>query len=104
MNYLHHHPTHIPYPIRDTILVEINKKEERREHVAVRKKRKKIEVEKNKPLYIMFVIKRDELMEAQDEVRELERLLNEAWLRRRNLLKKKSMQGWWDWVLEFIGY
>ncbi len=52
----------------------------------------------------MFVIKRDELMEAQDEVRELERLLNEAWLRRRNILKRKSMQGWWDWVLEFIGY
>ena len=70
-------------------MVEINKKEERREHVAVRRKRKKIEVEKNKPLYIMFVIKRDELMDAQDEVRELERLLNEAWLRRRNLLKKK---------------
>ena len=50
----------------------------------------------------MFIIKRDELMEAQDELRELERLLNEAWLRRRNLLKKKSMQGWWDWMWEFI--
>jgi len=43
----------------------------------------------------MFIIKRDELMEAQDEVNALERLLNEAWLRRRNLLKKKSMQGWY---------
>jgi len=52
----------------------------------------------------MFVIKRDELMDAQDEVRELERLLNEAWLRRRNILKKKLMQGWWDWIWEFIGY
>ena len=52
----------------------------------------------------MFVIKRDELMEAEDEVRELERLLNEAWLRRRRLWKKKSIQGWWDWVWEFIGY
>lgn len=52
----------------------------------------------------MFIIKRDELMEAQDEVRILEGLLNEAWLRRRNILKKKAMQGWWDWMLEFIGY
>lgn len=52
----------------------------------------------------MFIIKRDELMEAQDEVKALERLLNEAWLRRRNILKKKLMQGWWDWVCEFIGY
>jgi len=53
----------------------------------------------------MFIIKRDELMEAQDEVNKaLERLLNEAWSRRRNLLKKKSMQGWWDWMWEFIGY
>jgi hypothetical protein len=52
----------------------------------------------------MFVIKRDELMNAEDEVRQLEILLNEACLRRRYLLKKKSSQGWWDWVLEFIGY
>ena len=48
----------------------------------------------------MFVIKRDELMEAQDEVRELERLLNEAWLRRRNLLKKNQCKdggtGYWN--------
>ena len=52
----------------------------------------------------MFVVKRDELMDATDEIRELERLLNEAWLRKRIILKKKGLQGWWDWFLEYIGY
>jgi len=52
----------------------------------------------------MFIIKRDALMDAEDEVKQLEILLNEAWLRRRNILKKKSMQSWVDWIWEFIGY
>ena len=52
----------------------------------------------------MFVIKRDELRDAEDEVKVLEYLLNEAWLRRRNILKKKGLQGWWDWLWERIGY
>jgi hypothetical protein len=52
----------------------------------------------------MFIIKRDDLMNAEDEVQQLERLLNEAWLRRRKILKKKSMQGWVDWIWEWIGY
>ena len=52
----------------------------------------------------MFVIKRDELRDAEDEVKVLENLLNEAWLRRRNILKKKGIQGWWDWLWEIVGY
>ena len=52
----------------------------------------------------MYVIKRDELMDAEDEVRELERLLNEAMIRRRMILKKKLIQGWWDWLWETLGY
>lgn len=52
----------------------------------------------------MFIIKRDDLMNAEDEVKQLERLLNEAWLRRRKILKKKAMQGWVDWIWECIGY
>jgi len=51
-----------------------------------------------------MLIRRNELMNAEDEVRELEKLLNEAFLRRRNILKRKYMQGWWDWMLEFFGY
>ena len=36
-----------------------------------------------------MLVRRNELMNAEDEVRELEKLLNEAFLRRRNILKKK---------------
>ena len=51
----------------------------------------------------MLVIK-NELYNAEEEIRELERLLNEAMWRKRVILKKKSMQGWWDWALEIMGY
>ena len=37
----------------------------------------------------MFIIKRDELRDSEDEVKVLENLLNEAWERRRNILKTK---------------
>ena len=51
-----------------------------------------------------MLIRRDELMNAEDEIKELERLLNEAFLRRRNILKRKYIQGWWDWMCELFGY
>jgi len=53
---------------------------------------------------IMFIIKRDELRDTEDEVKVLENLLNEAWERRRNILKKHGIQGWWDWLCERFGY
>jgi len=64
---------------------------------------------------IMFIIKRDELRDTEDEVKVLENLLNEAWERRRNILKKhwerrrnilkkQGIQGWWDWICELVGY
>ena len=51
-----------------------------------------------------MIIHRDELINAEDEIKELERLLNEASLRKRNILKKRDLQGWWDWFMEIIGY
>ena len=49
------------------------------------------------------MIHRDELVNAHDEIKELERLLNEAFLRKRTILKKRALQGWWDWLMEIIG-
>lgn len=51
-----------------------------------------------------MIIHRDELVNAEDEIKELERLLNEAFLRKRTILKKRAIQGWWDWIMEIIGY
>jgi hypothetical protein len=51
-----------------------------------------------------MLIKRDELYNTTDEIVVLERLLQEAIWRRRNILKKRQLQGWWDWVWELIGY
>ena len=51
-----------------------------------------------------MLIKRDELYNTTDEIVVLERLLQEAIWRRRNILKKRQLPGWWDWVWELIGY
>jgi hypothetical protein len=51
-----------------------------------------------------MLVQRNELMNADDEVKELERLLNEAVIRKRRILKQKSLQGWLDWVWELLGY
>ncbi len=51
-----------------------------------------------------MLIKRDELYNTTDEIVVLERLLQEAIWRRRIILKKRLLQGWWDWVWELVGY
>jgi hypothetical protein len=51
-----------------------------------------------------MIIERDELYNTTDEIIILKRLLQEAIWRRRIILKKTQLQGWWDWVLEFVGY
>ena len=51
-----------------------------------------------------MLVQRNELMNADDEVKELERLLNEAVIRKRKILKQKSLQGRLDWVWELLGY
>lgn len=51
-----------------------------------------------------MLIKRDELYNTRDEIIILEKLLQEAIWRRRIILKKRQLQGWWDWVLEWVGY
>ena len=37
----------------------------------------------------MFIVKRDQLRDAEDEVKILENLLNEAWMRREKYFKAK---------------
>lgn len=51
-----------------------------------------------------YVIVRDKLYIAKEEVMALERLLKEARDRRRALFKRNEMQGWMDWIWEFMGY
>ena len=51
-----------------------------------------------------MLVRRNELMNAEDEVKELERLLDEAMMRKRKILKQKYLQGWWDWIWELLGY
>ena len=50
------------------------------------------------------IIRRDELDNAEEEMRELIRLYNEARWRYRNILKRRKIQTWWDWLWETIGY
>ena len=50
-----------------------------------------------------YVIVRDKFYIAKEEIKALERLLMEARHRQRELLKKNNSQGWWDWLLEFVG-
>lgn len=50
------------------------------------------------------MIIRDKLYCAQQEVRELEKLLYEAKIRERKALKQQGMQGWWDYIWEIFGY
>ncbi len=51
-----------------------------------------------------MLIRIDELAQTQEEIAELERLCLEARLRYRNILKKRHVQTWWDWIWEFVGY
>jgi|TARA_B100000674_G_C37122672_1_gene594145 hypothetical protein len=51
-----------------------------------------------------YVMVKDRFYIAREEVRELERLLKEARIRQRHLLKKENQQGWLDWFWEWFGY
>ncbi len=51
-----------------------------------------------------YVMVKDRFYIAREEVRELERLLKEARIRQRHLLKKENQQGWLDWFWELFGY
>jgi hypothetical protein len=51
-----------------------------------------------------YVIVRDKFYIASEEIKALERLLMEARQRQRELFKKQNMQGWWDWLLELVGF
>jgi len=51
-----------------------------------------------------MLVRRNELLDAVDEIKELERLLDEAIIRKRKILKQKYLQGWWDWICELLGY
>lgn len=50
------------------------------------------------------MIERNKLFTAQEEVRELQRLLQEAYWRERKILKMTNNQGWWDQLCEYFGY
>lgn len=51
-----------------------------------------------------MLIRKDELAQTEEELRELERLCLEARERYRNILKRRQQQSWWDWLFEIIGY
>ena len=51
-----------------------------------------------------FIIVKDRFYIAREEIRELERLLQEARFRQRRLLKQEQKQGWFDWLWELVGY
>ena len=51
-----------------------------------------------------MLIRRDELAQTAEEVRELERLCSEARIRYRRIIKQRMQQSWWDWVMEWVGY
>ena len=51
-----------------------------------------------------YVVVQDKLTIVKDEIWHLERLLNEAYTRQRTILKRQGVQGWYDWILEWLGY
>ena len=51
-----------------------------------------------------FVVVQDKITIVQEEIQQLERLLQEAQERRRRIWKNEGGQGWWDWLLELVGY
>ena len=52
----------------------------------------------------MFIVKRDQLRDAEDEVKVLENLLNEAWMRRRNILRNTFRRLFLRNTLKIIDY
>jgi len=52
----------------------------------------------------LMMIKTDKLDIANEEVTQLQRLLLEAYERRRLVLINRNLYSWWDWVWEKMGY
>ena len=50
------------------------------------------------------MIKQDKLYYLDEEINHLEFLLKSAYLKKREMLKIRKKQGWWDWLLEIVGY
>jgi len=46
----------------------------------------------------------DKLYIANEEVIQLQRLLGEAYQRRKAILIRRNMFSWWDWLLDKVGY
>ena len=55
-------------------------------------------------IFIGKVLRKDSLINLQIEKSELERLWNEVKSRERIILKERGLQGWFDWIMEQLGY
>jgi len=51
-----------------------------------------------------MLIRKDELAQTEEEIKELERLCCEARERYRRIVKQRNQQSWWDWFWETMGY
>ena len=51
-----------------------------------------------------MLIRTDKLYIANEEVNQLQRLLSEAYERRKRILINRNMFSWWDWLWDKLGY
>lgn len=51
-----------------------------------------------------MLVEQDELINTTEEIQHLEYILQQAIWKRRLILKKRQLQGWWDWAWELLGY
>jgi len=51
-----------------------------------------------------MMIKTDKLCIANEEVTQLQRLLFEAYERRKKVLEERNLYTWWYWIWEKLGY
>lgn len=51
-----------------------------------------------------YIVVQDKMTIVKEEIWHLERLLNNAHMRKRFIMKKTGEQSWWDWICEFVGY
>ena len=49
------------------------------------------------------IVIRDNIYDAEEELRELDRLWKEAKSRERAIKKNIKQQTWWDWFWELVG-
>lgn len=50
------------------------------------------------------MIIKDNIHDTNMEISVLENLLQDAYLKRRDIMKQKGLQTWWDFFLEWMGY